>query len=90
MGTAMRNVVWIVLLLAVGGCSHADRSATTPKPQVNYIASTNIETQAATESERFCRYYHAEPAVLVNRAGTLWHFECSDLPTWPRTMFDDM
>ncbi len=75
--------------VALAACSHAERSATTPAPKANFVASTNIETEAAADADRFCRYYHAEPAVLVVRTGTIWQFECSSPPTWPSTMIED-
>jgi hypothetical protein len=69
----MRHVVVVALMLA--GCSHAEMSATTPAPRANYIAATNIETEAS------------EPAVLVDRAGTISHFECAGRARGGRSFF---
>jgi hypothetical protein len=79
-----------VAVASLAACSHAERSATTPAPKAAYIASTNVDAEAAAAADRFCRYYNAEPPVLVERRGTLWHFECSQPPTWPRTMLDEV
>ena len=77
-------------IVSLTACSHAERSATTPAPKANFIASANIETEAPAEADRFCRYYHAAPAVLIVRTGTLWRFECNSPPTWPSTMIEDV
>jgi hypothetical protein len=81
----MRHVVVVALMLA--GCSHAEMSATTPAPRANYIAATNIETEASEQATQFCRYYHSEPAVLVDRAGTISHFECAGRARGGRSFF---
>lgn len=73
----MRMMVPGVLLLALAGCSHAEKSATTPSPRATYIAASNIEADAMADATRFCTYYHSEPAVLVDRAGTISRFECT-------------
>ena len=66
-----------VLLVALAACSHAERSATMPSPRATYVAASNIEGDAMAEATRFCTYYHSEPAVLADRAGTISRFECT-------------
>jgi hypothetical protein len=66
-----------LLTLALAACSHADESATTPRPRANYVASTNIEGDAMAAAETFCRDYHSTPAALVDHAGTISRFECT-------------
>jgi hypothetical protein len=86
----LMRALLIGMIVSLSACSHAERSATTPAPKANYIASTNIETEAAAGAEWLCRHYHAEPAVLADRTGTRWRFECSSPPTWPSTMLKDV
>jgi hypothetical protein len=72
----MRATV-LMVLIAVAGCSHAERSATMPSPRATYMAASNIESDAMAAATRFCTYYHSEPAELVDRAGTISRFECT-------------
>lgn len=66
-----------VALVALAACSHAERSATMPSPNATYIVASNIEEDAMADAAGFCTYYHSEPAVLVDRAGTISRFECT-------------
>jgi hypothetical protein len=66
-----------VVLIALAGCSHAERSATAPSPRATYVAASNSEAEAMAEATRFCTYYHSTPAVLADRAGTISRFECT-------------
>jgi hypothetical protein len=66
-----------VVLVALAGCSHAERSATMPSPNATFIVASNIEEQAMADATDFCTYYHSTPAVLVDRAGTISRFECT-------------
>jgi len=72
----MRYLMPVMLLLA--GCSEAERSATTPAPKADYVAASNMgEADAKAAATRFCRNYHAEPAVPADHADTLLRFECA-------------
>jgi hypothetical protein len=76
----MRALIYFALAstaVAVTACSHAERSATTPAPQAGYVASTNIESEASEQAERFCEFYHSKPAQLVDHNGTISRFECT-------------
>jgi hypothetical protein len=75
--TVQMRVMFPIVLLALAGCSHAEESATTPAPRANFVVASNIEAEALEQATRFCRYYHSEPAVLVDRAGTISRFECA-------------
>ena len=78
----------IVVALMLGGCSEAGRSATTPAPKANYIGSSNAsEADAMVEATRFCRYYHSEPAALVDRTGANLRFECTGRARGDEPMF---
>jgi len=66
-----------VVLIALAGCSHAERSATMPSPNATYIVASNIEEEAMADATKFCTYYHSTPAVLADRAGTISRFECT-------------
>jgi hypothetical protein len=65
-----------LMAAALAGCSHAERSATTPSPKAPYVASTNSEADATGEAARYCRYFHSEPAVPAGQAGPYSRFEC--------------
>ena len=73
----MRCLLFMPVAVWVAACSHAERSATTPAPNANHVVASNIEADAMNAATRYCRYYHSEPAILAERAGTLSHFECS-------------
>jgi len=75
--TAVIRSTLALMTLALAACSHADDSATTPRPQASYVASTNIESDAQAAAEKFCRDYHSAPAALVDHAGTASRFECT-------------
>jgi hypothetical protein len=64
------------IALAVAGCSHADESATSPRPQAAYVVPTgaaDIDAQA----QRFCSSYHSQPAALVDHSGGFSRYECT-------------
>ena len=68
---------YMVLVAAVMSCcSHAEKSATTPRPNAPYVASANSEADATAEATRYCRYFHSEPAVAAGHAGPFARFEC--------------
>lgn len=76
----MRSLMpWILgpMIVTVAACSHAERSATTPAPQANYVASVDNESEASEQAAKFCELYHSKPAQLADRAGTIARFECT-------------
>ncbi|HZF36818.1 MAG TPA: hypothetical protein VE914_23710 [Candidatus Angelobacter sp.] len=78
----------IVVALMVGGCSEAEMSATTPAPKANFVAFSNTsEADATAEATRVCRYYHSEPAALVDRTGANLRFECTGRARGDEPMF---
>jgi hypothetical protein len=81
----MRYLVGAALILA--GCSHAENSATTPRPAVIYVADTTAETEASEQAVRFCRYYNAEPAVPADGSGAMPRFECTGPARAGRSFF---
>jgi len=76
MTASIRSTLALVTL-ALAACSHADESATTPRPRAIHVTSTNIEGDAMAEAEKFCRDYHSAPAALADHAGTISRFECT-------------
>ena len=81
----MRYLVGVALILA--GCSHAENSATTPRPAVIYVADTNAGTDESEQAKRFCRYYNAEPAVPADGSGAMPRFECTGPARAGRSFF---
>jgi hypothetical protein len=78
----------IVVALMLGGCSEAERSATTPAPNANFVAFSNTsEGDATAEATRVCRHYHSEPAALVDHAGANLRFECKGRARGDEPMF---
>jgi hypothetical protein len=78
----------IMVALMLGGCSEAERSATTPAPTANYVASSNTsEADAMDQATRFCRYFHSEPAALVDRTGANPRFACAGRARGDEPMF---
>ena len=71
------RVMLPVVLLALAGCGHAEMSATTSAPTVNFVLTSNIEAEALQQATQFCRHYDSEPAVLVDGAGAMSRFECA-------------
>jgi hypothetical protein len=66
----------VLAAAALAGCSHAERSATTPPPNAPYVASASSEADAAARAAQYCRYYHSEPAAPAGQAGPYARFEC--------------
>jgi hypothetical protein len=62
-------------VVLLGGCSEAERSATTPAPNLTYVAAAGgAEGQA--QADRVCEYYHSQPAAPAEPNGPLARFEC--------------
>jgi hypothetical protein len=66
-----------LVALALAACSHADESATTPKPPAVHVTSTDSASDAQAEAEKFCHDYHSAPAALAEHSGTISRFECT-------------
>ena len=75
--TALIRSALALMTLALGACSNADESATTPRPRASLVTATASESDATAEAEKFCRDYHSAPAALVDHAGTVTRFECT-------------
>ena len=75
--TALIRSTLALMTLALAACSHADESATTPKPRAGLVTATASESDATAEADKFCHDYHSAPAALVDHAGTVTRFECT-------------
>ena len=75
----MRMMLTMTALVVLAGCSHADRSATVPRAQANYVTWVAEDSQlagATTEAAEFCRHYHAESTSQPAREGPAAAFAC--------------
>lgn len=75
--TALIRSTLALVTLALAACSHADDSATTPKPRATLVTATASESDAMAEADKFCHDYHSAPAALVDHSGTVTRYECT-------------
>src|SRR5262249_36900240 len=87
-GEGSMRYAWAIPLLALGGCSHAEMSATTPPPNAIYVAPSSLtEADAKAVAIGVCGYYHSEPTVPAGNADTLLRFECTGRARGGRSLF---
>ena len=72
----MRCMVLMLMAAGLIGCSEAERSATTPAPNVTYVSAAGTEADAASAAAHYCSYYHSEPATATDHADAYPRYEC--------------